>query len=114
MPLKDYYAILEISRDATLEQIKQSYRRLARRYHPDLNKHIHDDRIKQLNEAYDVLSDTVRRLHYDIAMLEQMRNALILDMIRRQQEQARREPKMTWREGVVGFVREMKKEMQGN
>jgi hypothetical protein len=47
-------------------------------------------------------------------MLEQMRNALILDMIRRQQEQARREPKMTWREGVVGFVREMKKEMQGN
>ena len=114
MPLKDYYTILEVPRNATLEQIKQSYRRLARLYHPDLNKHIHDDRIKQLNEAYDVLSDTARRLHYDIVMLEQMRNALILDMIRRQQEQARREPKMTWREGVVGFVREMKKEMQGN
>lgn len=111
---KDYYAILEVPRTATQAQIKQSYRRLARLYHPDLNKQIHDERIKQLNEAYDVLSDTTRRLHYDIALLEEMRNALIFDMIRLQQERARREPKMTWREGVVGFVRELKKEMQGD
>src|SRR5437763_259815 len=89
-PFKDYYAILEVPRNATVEQIKQSYRRLARQYHPDLNKHIQDDRIKQLNEAYDVLSDTARRLHYDIVQLEKMRNALILDMIQRQQEKARR------------------------
>ena len=101
-------------RTATLAQIKQSYRRLARLYHPDLNKQIHDDRIKQLNEAYDVLSDTARRLHYDIVLLEEMRNALILEMLRRQQEKMRREPKMTWREGVIGFVQELKKEMQGN
>src|SRR5581483_2631477 len=79
MPLKNYYAILEVPRHATLTQIKQSYRRLARLYHPDLNKQIHDDRIKQLNEAYDVLSDTARRLHYDIVLLEEMRNALILE-----------------------------------
>lgn len=114
MPLKDYYAILEVPRNATLTQIKQSYRRLARLYHPDVNKQIHDDRIKQLNEAYDVLSDTARRVLYDIAMLEERRNALILDILRRQQEKARREPKMTWREGVVGFVRELKKEMQSD
>ncbi|SRR5579884_650990 len=114
MPLKDYYAMLEVPRNATLTQIKQSYRRLARLYHPDLNKHIHDERIKQLNEAYDVLSDTARRVLYDIALLEEKRNALILDMLRRQQEKARREPRMTWREGVVGFVRELKKEMQSD
>jgi curved DNA-binding protein CbpA len=114
MPLKDYYTILEVPHNATLAQIKQSYRRLARLYHPDLNKHIHDDRIKQLNEAYDVLSDTARRLYYDIALLEETRNALILDLIRRQQERMRREPRMTWREGVVGFMQELKKEMQSD
>lgn len=114
MPLKNYYAILEVPRHATLTQIKQSYRRLARLYHPDLNKQIHDDRIKQLNEAYDVLSDTARRVLYDIALLEERRSALILDILHRQQEKARREPRMTWREGVVGFVRELKKEMQSD
>ena len=62
----DYYAILEVPTSASLEQIKQSYRRLVRLYHPDINKGSEDIRIKQLNEAYAVLSDPVKRTTYDI------------------------------------------------
>jgi len=114
MPLKDYYSVLDVPRNASLAQIKRSYRHLARLYHPDLNQQIHDDRIKQLNEAYDVLSDTAKRAAYDILLLEEMRHRLILEAIRRQQERMRSEAKMTWTEGVVGFVRELRKGMQGD
>jgi curved DNA-binding protein CbpA len=103
MSLKDYYIILEVSRHATPVQIKGSYRRLARLYHPDLNKQAQDDHIKLLNEAYEVLSDPIKRVQYDIQLLEQMRRTLILEMIYRQHE-----AKMTWKEGVVGFVKELK------
>jgi curved DNA-binding protein CbpA len=113
MPFKNYYAILNVPRDATPEQIKQSYRRLARRYHPDLNQQIEDDRIKQLNEAYSVLSDPGKRLAYDIAVLEEMRHRLMLEAIRRYQ-QREREPRMTWKEGITGFVTELRKEMRGD
>ena len=112
MRLIDYYAILEVAPDATLAQIKRSYRRLARLYHPDLNSGIQDARIKQLNEAYDILSNAVKRNAYDIQRLETLRHALILDLLRRQQEEALREPKMTWKEGLVGFVHEFKKGLQ--
>ncbi|MBV9229839.1 MAG: DnaJ domain-containing protein [Chloroflexi bacterium] len=112
MPLPDYYSILEVSSNATLAQIKRSYRRLARLYHPDLNKDARDTRIKQLNEAYDILSNAAKRNAYDIQRLEEIRRALLLDMLRRRQEEARREPKMTWTEGVVGFVKELKKGLQ--
>ncbi len=109
MTLPDYYAMLEVSSRATPEQIKQAYRRLARRYHPDLNKQAEDSRIKQLNEAYTVLSDVARRTAYDIQRLEELRRAILLDVIRRQREQAQQQPRMTWTEGVFGFVRELRK-----
>lgn len=114
MSLEDYYAALGIKSDATLEQIKQAYRRLVRLHHPDLNKDAQDGRIKQLNEAYSVLSNTAKRAVYDIQRLEELRRAIILDMLLRQREQllrqqAQRQQKMTWKEGLSGFVVEFKK-----
>lgn len=67
MPGKDYYEILGVPRDASLEDIKKAYRRLAKQYHPDVNK---DDpqaneKFKEINEAYEVLSDPQKRAQYD-------------------------------------------------
>ena len=64
---KDYYSILQISSEADAEEIKASFRRLARRYHPDLNPNNPDtaERFKQISEAYDVLSDATKRRRYD-------------------------------------------------
>jgi curved DNA-binding protein CbpA len=111
MPQPDYYSILEVPVNATLAQIKRSYRRLVRLHHPDLNKQANDRRIKQLNEAYEVLSDAARRAAYDAQRLQEMRNAAIREAIRRQREEALREPRMTWREGIIGFFTELKKGM---
>ena len=63
---RDYYEVLELPRSATPEDIKKAFRRLALRYHPDRNKN--DDaseRFKEINEAYQVLSDPQRKSAYD-------------------------------------------------
>ncbi len=116
MVVPDYYARLEVSPNATLEQIKASYRRLVRLHHPDLNKQAQDIHIKQLNEAYGVLSSTARRAAYDSLRAEEQRAAIIADAIRRQREAAKRkkveEPKMTWVQGAFGFVRELRKALR--
>ena len=64
---QDYYSELGVSRSADEKQIKQAYRRLARKYHPDLNPddETAEDRFKQVNEAYEVLSDPDSRKKYD-------------------------------------------------
>ena len=64
---QDYYSELGVPRDADEKQIKQAYRRLARKYHPDLNPDdkTAEDRFKQVNEAYEVLSDPDSRKKYD-------------------------------------------------
>ncbi len=108
----DYYALLEVSRDASLEQIKRSYRHLVRLYHPDVNKQAREDRIRQLNEAYEVLSDLTKRAAYDALLLQEMRQAALEELLRRQREEVRRQPKMTWSQGIAGFVREFKKAMR--
>jgi molecular chaperone DnaJ len=62
----DYYQVLEISRSATADEVRRAYRRLARKYHPDLNPSEEaEERFKEINEAYEVLSDDNRRLSYD-------------------------------------------------
>lgn len=59
MPKRDYYEILGISRDAAEDEIKKSYRRLAKQYHPDIykgDKKDAEERFKEISEAYEVLS----------------------------------------------------------
>lgn len=66
MEYKDYYEILGVGRSASEKDIKQAYRRLARQYHPDVNKSPGaEDRFKDINEAYQVLSDSEKRQKYD-------------------------------------------------
>ncbi len=64
---KDYYEILGVARDASLADIKKAYRKLARKYHPDLNPgdKSAEARFKEIQEAYSVLSDTKKRSQYD-------------------------------------------------
>ena len=66
-PVQDYYSELGVPRDADEKQIKQAYRRLARKHHPDLNPDdkAAEDRFKKVNEAYEVLSDPDSRKKYD-------------------------------------------------
>jgi molecular chaperone DnaJ len=63
---RDYYEVLGIHRDAPAEEIKSSFRRLARQYHPDVNKSQDaEEKFKELNEAYAVLADPQKRAAYD-------------------------------------------------
>ncbi len=66
---KDYYKVLAVAKDASPDEIKKSYRKLARKYHPDANKGnaSSEERFKEISEAYNVLSDEKRRKEYDEA-----------------------------------------------
>ncbi len=68
MPAKDYYAILGLTREASADDIKKAYRKLALKYHPDRNADDKEaeDRFKEVNEAYAVLSDADKRKQYDM------------------------------------------------
>lgn len=66
MEFKDYYATLGVARDASADDIKHAYRKLARKYHPDLNKAPEAEaRFKEVGEAYEVLKDPEKRAAYD-------------------------------------------------
>ena len=66
MKYKDYYEILGVQRDADASQIKSAYRKLARKYHPDVNKTKEaEEKFKDINEAYEVLGDKQKRQRYD-------------------------------------------------
>ena len=66
MKYRDYYEILGVKRDASESEIKSAYRKLARKYHPDVNKTKEaEDKFKEINEAYEVLGDKQKRQRYD-------------------------------------------------
>ena len=63
---RDYYEILNVTRTASADEIKRSFYKLARQYHPDVNKEADSAiRFKEINEAYQVLSDPDKRASYD-------------------------------------------------
>ena len=66
MQYKDYYKIMSLARDASQEDVKRAYRKLARKYHPDVSKEADaEERFKEINEAYEVLKDPQKRQAYD-------------------------------------------------
>ena len=66
MEYKDYYQIMGVARDASVDDIKRAYRRLARKYHPDVSKEKDaEERFKEVGEAYEVLHDPEKRAAYD-------------------------------------------------
>lgn len=83
MPAKDYYAILGISKTASADEIKKSYRKLAMKYHPDRNKGNKEAeaKFKDVSEAYAVLSDKEKRRQYDTFGSEGFQNRFSQDEI---------------------------------
>lgn len=66
MDFKDYYQIIGVARDASQDEIKRAYRKLARKYHPDVSKEANaEERFKEVQEAYEVLKDPEKRAAYD-------------------------------------------------
>ena len=80
--MKDYFAILEVKRDASLEDIKKSYRKLASKYHPDKNLDLdhesreeYNRRFQEVQEAYEVLSHPKKRKEY----CDDLKSAISMD-----------------------------------
>ncbi len=66
MEYKDYYKVLGVDRDISQAELKKSYRKLARKYHPDVSKESNaEERFKEVNEAYEVLGNEENRTQYD-------------------------------------------------
>ncbi|CAG1008992.1 partial Chaperone protein DnaJ, partial [Anaerolineales bacterium] len=66
MSNRDYYEVLGVGRNASDDEIKAAFRKLARQYHPDVSKEEHaEEKFKEINEAYGVLSDSDKRARYD-------------------------------------------------
>src|SRR5690242_13636189 len=65
---EDLYIVLEVGRTASLDEIKRAFRKLARRYHPDINPgdNLAEERFKRITEAYEILGDPLKKQFYDV------------------------------------------------
>jgi DnaJ-class molecular chaperone len=72
---KGYYTLLEVSENASFQEIKRAYRKLARKYHADRNNSsFAEDMIKRINASFEVLSDKDRRIEYDMTGIDSIRS----------------------------------------
>lgn len=103
MEFIDYYKILEIPKSATEDEIKKAYRKLARKYHPDLNPNNKEaeKKFKEINEANEVLSDPENRKKYD-SYGKDWKQADAYEQARRQQGQSRRSSGQQYQSGEYG------------
>ena len=64
---RDYYEVLGVDKNASEDEIKRAYKKMARKYHPDLNPDNKEaeEKFKEVNEAYEVLSDSDKKARYD-------------------------------------------------
>lgn len=82
---KNYYQILDVDDLASIEDIKKAYRELAKIYHPDKNQGDHkaEEKFKEINSAYEVLSDAQKRAGYDLKLAD--------ERVKKEQERIERE-----------------------
>ncbi|MBK7036299.1 MAG: J domain-containing protein [Chitinophagales bacterium] len=103
MEFKDYYKILELNKNATQEDIKKAYRKLARKYHPDLNPNNKEaeKKFKEINEANEVLSNAENRKKYD-QYGKDWKHADAFETEKKQQKQSRRNTGQQFRNDDTG------------
>lgn len=90
--MSNYYEILGVSEEASQEEIKKAYRKLAVKHHPDKGEEASDEKIKEINEAYDVLSNTEKRKQYDMERQGSPFGQSIFDDIFKNMHARRRDP----------------------
>ena len=115
---KDYYKIMGLNQDASEKDIKLAYRRLARKYHPDLSKEANaEERFKEMGEAYDVLKDPAKRAEYDHYLKNKdfNQNAQQGHYWREEHTGSRQQPQFDddFFESLFGHARQQKRPMAG-
>ena len=86
--MKDYYAILEVNENASKETIDKVYKLMVKKYHPDLqdgDKKIHyEEKLKEINEAYEILTNDIKKKEYDEELKEYRMQEIMKDIRRKQ------------------------------